>query len=70
MNIYVRSFTQAQKARDFLSRRGIRCMIERTQTRGKGCGFMLHITGSHGGTISREEVCSLLGEIGIDCDIS
>ena len=65
--IYIRSFTTAQKAREHLMRQGVRCIVERTQRRGQGCGFAIRITG---GNADRERVCALLRDIGVDCDIS
>lgn len=67
MNVYIRSFTLAEKARGYLARRGIRSMIERTSGGGRGCGFNLKIWLS--GADAAAEVCALLGQIGIDCDI-
>ncbi len=66
MRIYIKSFTQAQKARNYLAQHDVRCMIERTQNRGQGCGFALNIMGS----VSREKVCALLAEIGVSCGLS
>ncbi len=64
MNINIKSFTTAQKAAGLLKSRGIRCMVERRFGRGTGCGFSLKITDP---SVSRREVCALLGSIGVDC---
>lgn len=66
MTVYIRSFTHAEKARGFLARHGIRSVIERTSGGGKGCGFILRIR-LYG--VEPAEVCALLGQIGIACDI-
>lgn len=66
-NIYIRSFTRAQKAREHLARQGVRCIVERTQRKGQGCGFAVRITG---GNADRDRVCALLREVGVDCDLS
>ncbi len=60
--INVRSMTQAEKARLFLSRNGIKSSVERTVGRG-GCSFSLKIFGNS------EAVCPLLSKIGISCGI-
>lgn len=64
--IKIKSFTAAQKARSYLQKRGISCIVERNTTRGRGCGFSLRFTNSRA---EKAEVCALLGEIGISCDI-
>ena len=64
--IKIKSFTAAQKARSYLQRRGISCLVERNSTKGRGCGFSLRFTNSRA---EKAEVCALLGEIGIACDI-
>lgn len=60
--INMNSMTQAEKARTFLARHGIRSRVERTVGRG-GCSFSLRIYGE------RETVCPLLGQIGISCGL-
>ena len=60
--INARSYTQAEKARLFLARNGIKSTVERTTGRG-GCSFSLKIYGD------RQEVCPLLARIGVSCDI-
>ena len=67
MNVYIKSFTLAEKARGHLARNGFRCIIERTSGGGKGCGFNLRIWVS--GREAAAEVCALLGQMGIACDI-
>lgn len=64
--IYIKSFTQAQKALAFLQRHGIRCIVERSFGKA-GCGFALKITDKNA---DRAEVCALLGSIGVRCDLS
>lgn len=64
--IYIKSFTQAQKALSYLQRHGIRCVIERSFGR-SGCGFALKVTDKN---VERAEVCALLGSIGVSCDLS
>lgn len=64
--IYIKSFTQAQKALAFLQRHGIRCIVERSFGKA-GCGFALKITDKN---VDRAEVCALLGSIGVRCDLS
>ena len=66
MRIYIKSFTQAQKAREYLARHRIRSIIERTHTRGQGCGFELRISGD----ADRDKVCALLADIGVSCGLS
>lgn len=63
--IYIKSFTQAQKALSYLQRHGIRCIIERSFGR-SGCGFALKVTDK---SVGQAEVCALLGSIGVSCDI-
>lgn len=63
--INMRNFTQAEKARAFLARSGIRSMVRRTTGRG-GCTFSLMVTGG----ADKGEVCRLLSQIGVSCDIS
>ena len=65
--IKMRSFTQAEKARSFLAKQGISSLVQRTSGRG-GCAFALIVTRSGG--MSKNEVCRLLLQIGVDCDIS
>lgn len=68
MNFIIKtnSFTAAQKARSYLQKRGIRCAVERNVDKARGCGFALRFNNSHAG---KAEVCALLGEIGISCDL-
>lgn len=67
-NIYMRSFTQAEKARSFLAGNGIRSIVERGYAgAGRGCGFSLRV---FEGKADRNEVCRLLARININCDIS
>ena len=61
--IKMKSATQAEKARVFLMRNGIRSSAERVTGKG-GCSFRLHIFSDRKG-----EVCSLLSNIGISCDL-
>jgi len=65
-NIYMKSFTQAEKARAFLARNRIRSIVKRGMGTG-GCGFTLVVTDNSAG---RDRVCDLLSGIGISCDIS
>ena len=60
--INTRSITQAEKARRLLEREGIRSIVERAFGK-NGCGFSLRIFGN------RTEVCALLSQAGISCDI-
>lgn len=60
--INTESMTQAEKARVFLARHGIRNRVERTVGRG-GCSFSLRIFGE------REKVCPLLAQIGVSCGL-
>lgn len=64
--INIKSFTQAQKAMNYLLRHGIRCSVERSFGKG-GCGFALKVTDKNAG---KAEVCALLGSIGVDCGLS
>ncbi len=64
--IYIKSFTQAQKALSHLQKHGIRCIIERSFDK-SGCGFALKVTDQNA---NRAEVCALLGSIGVSCDLS
>lgn len=64
--IYIKSFTQAQKALSFLQKHGIRCIVERSFGRGAGCGFALKVTDNNA---NKAEVCALLGSIGVSCDL-
>ena len=66
MTVYIKSFTHAEKARGHLARHGIRSVIERTSGGGRGCGFILKIWLN---SVEPAEVCALLGQIGIACDI-
>lgn len=61
--INVKSMTQAEKARLFLARHGIKSAVQRTTGRG-GCSFTLRIYGEPG------QVCPLLSQAGVSCDIS
>lgn len=67
IQINIKSFTQAQKAMMFLQKHGIRCAVERSFGRGKGCGFVLKVTDKNAG---EAEVCALLGSIGVNCGLS
>lgn len=60
--INLKSMTQAEKARLFLSRKGIESKVERTVGRG-GCSFSLKIFGES------NTVCPMLSKIGISCGI-
>lgn len=64
--IQMQSFTAAQKARSFLQKRGIRCIVERNVNKGRGCVFALRFDNSRA---EKAEVCALLREIGISCDL-
>lgn len=57
-----RSMTQAEKARLYLAKNGIKSTVERTSGKG-GCGFALKIYGE------RSTVCPLLEQIGISCGL-
>lgn len=61
--IKMKSATQAEKARVFLMRNGIRSETQRVTGKG-GCAFMLHVFSD-----SKGEVCSLLSNTGISCDL-
>lgn len=65
-SIYIKSFTAAQKAHNFLRARNIKCSLMRTSGRGQGCGFALKITDDRA---DKAEVCALLKQIGVPCDI-
>ncbi len=65
-NIYMKSFTQAEKARAFLAENRIRSIVKRGFGSG-GCGFSLVVTDN---SANRDRVCGLLRNIGISCDIS
>ena len=67
MRVYIKSFTLAEKARGHLARNGCLCIIERTSGGGQGRGFNPRIWVR--GRQAAAEVCALLGQIGIDCDI-
>lgn len=58
------SMTQAQRAMSFLRGKGISCVVERSHERGKGCSFALRVTNA-----DRTEVCGLLRQIGVRCDL-
>lgn len=65
MNFFVinaKSMTQAEKARLYLARSGIKSVVMRTTGR-SGCTFSLKIFGEKGA------VCPLLSRVGISCDI-
>lgn len=65
MNFFIinaRSMTQAEKARLFLARNGIRSVVQRT-TGKNGCMFTLKIFGDE------KSVCPMLSRVGISCDI-
>ncbi len=64
-SIYIKSFTTAQKAHNFLMKHNIRSMIIRSTSKKYGCGFALKISGA-----DRAEVCALLRKIGVSCDLS
>lgn len=66
ITVYIKSFTQAQKALRLLQMHRIRCKLERTRG-SAGCGFALRVIDKN----AREaEVCALLDSIGVPCDIS
>lgn len=65
--IQMQSFTEAQKARSFLMKRGFRCFVERNVNKGRGCGFALRFPNSRA---EKAEVCALLREIGVSCGLS
>lgn len=60
--INTKSITQAEKARRFLLRSGIKSAVERA-TGASGCGFRLKIYGE------RNYCCKLLAKAGINCDL-
>ena len=60
--INVKSMTQAEKARLYLAKHGIKSTVERT-TGNHGCGFALKIYGE------KSAVCPLLEQVGISCGI-
>ncbi len=65
MNFFIintRSMTQAEKARLYLARNGIKSVIIRTTGR-NGCKFTLKVFGDAG------TVCPMLSRIGISCDL-
>lgn len=64
--IKMQSFTQAEKARAFLAKKGIKSIVQRTTGRG-GCSFTLKITSAGR---SADEICRLLSQIGVGCDLS
>lgn len=66
ITVYIKTFTQAQKALRLLQRHGIRCKTERSFGSG-GCGFALRVIDKNA---DEAEVCALLGSIGVPCDIS
>lgn len=63
-SIYIKSFTAAQKARSFLLKHNVKCSLTRTTSKGHGCGFALIISNT-----GKAEVCALLKQIGVSCDI-
>ena len=64
--IYIKSFTSAQKAHNYLQKHNIRTSLSRTSVKGKGCGFALKIVDNN---TDKAEVCALLNQIGVPCDI-
>ena len=66
ITVYIKNFTQAQKALRLLQRHGIRCKAERGFG-SAGCGFVLKVIDKKA---SEAEVCALLTSIGVPCDIS
>ena len=67
--IDMKSLTQAEKARAFLMKKNIPCVVERSfGNSSSGCGFVLRILG--GAEVSRGEVCTLLKMGGVNCAIS
>ena len=66
ITVYIKSFTQAQKALQLLQRHGIRCKVERSRG-SAGCGFALKVIDNNA---NKAEVCALLTSIGVPCDIS
>ncbi len=65
-NIYMKSFTQAEKARAFLAKHRIQSIVKRSFG-GAGCSFSLQVTDR---SANRDRVCDLLRSIGISCDLS
>lgn len=65
-SIYIKSFTSAQKARNFLLKNHIPSLVVRSTSKNQGCGFALKITDNRFG---KAEVCALLKQIGVNCDI-
>lgn len=63
-SIYIKSFTAAQKARSFLLKHNVKCSLSKTTSKGRGCGFALTVYNS-----GKAEVCALLKQIGVSCDI-
>ena len=66
ITVYIKSFTQAQRALRHLQKHGIRCKVERSHG-SAGCGFALKVIDNNA---NKAEVCALLGSIGVACDIS
>ena len=66
ITVYIKNFTQAQKALRLLQRHGIRCKVERSFG-SAGCGFALNVIDQNA---NKAEVCALLTSIGVPCDIS
>ena len=64
--IYIKSFTIAQKAHNFLKKNSIQSSLSRTSKKGMGCGFALKITDNRA---DKAVVCALLRQIGVSCDI-
>lgn len=60
--INLKSMTQAEKARLYLAKHGIKSTVERTTGKG-GCGFALRIFGE------KSAVCPMLEQVGISCGI-
>ena len=65
-SIYIKSFTAAQKAQNFLKKHKIMCSLSRTSNKEQGCGFALKISDNRA---DKAEVCALLKQIGVPCDI-
>ena len=66
ITVYIKSFTQAQRALKHLQKHGIRCKVERSFG-SAGCGFALKVIDKNA---NKAEVCALLTSIGVACDIS
>lgn len=66
ITVYIKSFTQAQRALKLLQIHGIRCKVDRSYGRA-GCGFALKVIDKNA---DKAEVCALLTSIGVSCDIS